>query len=369
MVKVAGFPGRYVQGPGAIAGLPKLLNELQCRQVVVVVDAFIRESVWDPIGQTLASQGVGLTIVEFPGECTEPVIARLSQDAFAAKADCVVGFGGGKTIDTAKGVALSCATRLLIIPTIASNDSPTSRLVVVYNEDHTVSGVRLLTRNPDVVLVDTEIISRAPARFFAAGLGDALSKKDEVMQCHLAGGANFFGTLSLNVVRLMAQACYDTVIEKGESALNQVRTHGKPDADVESVVEATVLLSGLAFESGGLSLAHALVRGFSAQPGLSKFLHGELVAFGSVVQVIAQKEPDERVMSHARDAARLGLPVCFADFGGYAPSDEALADIAARTCSAPYIGHLTPEISESGVVHALRTADAIGAQIRAGKQE
>ena len=112
----------------------------------------------------------------------------LAVDIDPTRDDVIIGFGGGKTIDTAKGLSKAHNLRLIIIPTIASNDSPTSRLIVLYDKQHRVAGVDILTRNPDVVLVDSSIISRAPTRFFAAGLGDALSKKFEAQQCYLAGG-------------------------------------------------------------------------------------------------------------------------------------------------------------------------------------
>jgi hypothetical protein len=163
----------------------------------------------------------------------------------APQADVVIGYGGGKTIDAAKGIAKAHNLRLFIVPTIASNDSPTSRLIVLYDDQHRVTRVDRLTRNPDVVLVDTAIIARAPARFFAAGLGDALSKKFEATQCHLAEGKNFFGTESLATARLLAERCYDTIIEFGLPALKQIQDHGTPNESVERAVEASVLLSGL----------------------------------------------------------------------------------------------------------------------------
>ena len=70
--------------------------------------------------------------------------------------------------------------------------------------------------------------------------------------------------------------CHDTIVEFGEAALRQVAYAQQPDEAVERVIEVTVLLSGIGFESGGLSLAHALVRGFSAHAVLGKFLHGEV---------------------------------------------------------------------------------------------
>lgn len=196
----------------------------------------------------------------------------------------------------------------------------------------------------------------------AAGMGDALSKQCESQQCFLAQGHNFFGTPSLPTARLLAERCHDTIIEFGEAALRQVATAQRPDEAVERVVEATVLLSGIGFESGGPSLAHALVRGFSAHPVLGRFLHGEVVAFGTLVQLVAEGRARAEVAEHAAFVKRLGLPTTFAGFGIAATTAHELDKIARITCTAPYISHLRPTIAAAGVRAAFETAVRIGSE-------
>ena len=73
--------------------------------------------------------------------------------------------GGGKTIDTAKAVAHSVGAATAVVPTIASTDAPTSALSVIYTSDGAFQRYVFQPRNPDLVLLDTEIIARAPIRF------------------------------------------------------------------------------------------------------------------------------------------------------------------------------------------------------------
>jgi glycerol dehydrogenase len=361
-VRSMGFPGRYIQGPGAVAQLPQLLLELGSRRAALLADATVRATLGGRIDAMLAEipQPVPITFswLDFPGECSVATIAALAERASAC--DTVIALGGGKTIDTAKGIARRLAARLVIIPTIASNDSPTSRLIVLYDDAHRVAGVELLARNPDVVLVDTAVIAQAPARFFAAGMGDALSKKFEARQCHLAGGHNFYGTPSLPTARLLADRCYEAILEFGAAALRQVAQERCPNEAVERTVEATVLLSGVGFESGGLSLAHALVRGFSAHPVLGKFLHGEVVAFGTLVQLVAEGRSKSEATEYAAFTRRLGLPASFDWFGIEHMSVAELDEIARISCTAPYSANLRPAIDQSGLRQALEAADLIG---------
>ncbi|GAA4015413.1 glycerol dehydrogenase [Actimicrobium antarcticum] len=359
-VKTIGFPGRYLQGPGAIQELGSLLKELDSRFPVVVADDVVRHAAGKVMDEALATAGIIARQLRFSGECTAGEIGKLVEAAGSSHVDMVIGFGGGKTIDTAKGVAKALGCRLIIVPSIASNDSPTSRLIVLYDDQHGVAGVEKMARNPDVVLVDTAIIARAPVRFFIAGLGDALSKKFEAAQCHLAGGKNFFGTESLATARLLADHCYETILEFGLDAVAQVRAHSAPNDAVERCIEASVLLSGLGFESGGLSLSHALTRGFTAHPELSKFLHGELVGFGTIVQLIAENRPVAEIQKHTKFCQALGLPVSFAEMNVQNISDAALIDIAEKTHAAPYIGNLHPAADVDRIVDCLQRADLLG---------
>ncbi|MCO5130214.1 MAG: glycerol dehydrogenase [Xanthobacteraceae bacterium] len=357
MMRVFGGPHRYVQGPGALAELAPLVA-LYGRRPFVIVDAAVMDLIRPRLEAVFAAADVAATFAAFSGECTAEKIDKMAQQATAARSDVVIGVGGGKTIDNAKGVRIARGGALLIVPTVASNDAPTSRLVVLYRDDHSLSEVRLMATNPDAVVVDTKLIAGAPRRFFVAGIGDALSKKFEVEQCVRAGGLNFYKGRSTSLALMIADQCYRTVRADAVAALAAAAAK-TPDEAFERVVEATILSSGLGFESGGLSISHALTRGFSAIADLSGALHGEQVAFGLLAQLCLEGRSDEFLADVRGFYRAVGLPASLADLGLRDDAAAAIETIAARTLKdAPYVQNFQSEVTQANLAAALARANA-----------
>ncbi|MBI2318761.1 MAG: iron-containing alcohol dehydrogenase [Betaproteobacteria bacterium] len=146
------------------------------------------------------------------------------------------------------------------------------------------------------------------------------------------------------------------------SLLRDHRRIRRDDA-VERVVEATVLFSGLGFEGGGLSMAHALSRGLGAHPKIGAALHGEVIAFGTIAQLLAEERPSGEVRAHADLTRRLGLPVTLAQLGAPSVSEAELEEIARLALEAPYVVNISPRADQARIVAILRAADALGRSV------
>ncbi len=358
--RTIGFPGRYIQGPGALGALGPTLSELGAGRACVILDIAIAERLEPVVDATLGGADIAWTRLDFSFECTAQTIARLAGAAQAHGSDVVVVIGGGKAIDSAKGVARALRLPIVVCPSAASSDAPTSRLIIRYDDDHRVAGVDVLPRNPDAVIVDTEVIVAAPKRLFAAGIGDAISKFYEVTQCTRAQGVNAFGTASLPTALRMAEQTRATLFASGAQAYRDVAQGQLSDA-VEQVVEATVLHSGIGFESGGLSLAHALIRGVTAVPAMAAKLHGELVAFGTLVQLFVEDAHQMEIEQLAMLLEAVELPLTLAELGQAAPlTQDESATIALATLATNYSKHMTPPLTAERLLAGIACADAYG---------
>ncbi|TWI35757.1 glycerol dehydrogenase [Paracoccus sulfuroxidans] len=359
---VFGSPSRYVQGAGALDRIGTELARMG-GSVALVIDPVIEARHGAAIRVACAHADVAPQMLVFGGECTDAEIDRLA--AGLSDAPRIVGaIGGGKCIDAGKALAHRLGARVVTVPSIASTDAPTSHNYVVYDANHQMVAVRKLPLNPELVLVDTAVIAAAPVPLFLAGIGDAIGKIHEVRCCAEADGANIFGGRSALTAVALARACHQIILTDGEAALAAVARQ-TPDAALERVVEATVLMSGLAFESGGLSVAHSMTRGLTALEPWSRQMHGFQVAYASVVQMRAQSAPEAEIDAFAGFCRRIGLPVTLADLGGRAARPDEIARIAEATMTAPHIGHLPQPIDVAGLIRAIDWVEARFARVPA----
>lgn len=349
-LRVFSSASRYVQGPGALDALGGYVGHLGER-AVAFIDAFMHPILADRVSRALSEVAIESRVVAIDGEVTPSYIATLTASIDAYEPQFIIGVGGGKAIDISKGVARSMHVPIVTVPTIASNDSPASRVIAVYDDDHQLAEVVPMDSNPALVVVDSEVILGAPAKFLAAGIGDAISKRFEAEACRLADGLTPQGTRSLQVARLIAEGAYEVLREHGSSAINDAE-RGELTVDYENTLEAVILLSGLAFENGGLSIAHALTRGLMAVPETAAHLHGEHVSYGLLVQLALAAETDEFLDDHAGFLRAIGLPDSLHALGCN-PTDSVLDTIVLATLTAPNIVNFPTPVDARSLTDAI----------------
>ncbi len=362
-------PTKYVQGEDEIKNLGYFVKSFG-DSALLIAHPEDRKRVADKLEETERKYGVHFVVGDFSGECSRQEIARMKQVAKEHNCSCTVGLGGGKALDTAKCVAEGVA--MIAVPTIAATDASTSHSAVMYTEGGEFDDYAYFKASPSVVLVDTTCIAKAPTRFLVSGMGDAMSTWFEARATARAC-ANVNAGLpcgarekicppakGTKTALALAKLCYETLLEDGMKA-KIACDHNVVTPALESIVEANILLSGLGFESGGLAAAHAIHDGLSMLPGTHHAFHGEKVSFGTVAQLVLENAPKEELETVIRFNLEVGLPVCLEDIGVPKISDEALMQVAKKTCIPEESVHSMPfPITEEAVAAAIRAADEIG---------
>ena len=167
---------RFLFGRSVYGRLPELMRPFGTRFAVVGGVTAMEKALPSLMA---AMDGTGyelLCALPFGGACTKAAMQRLADALSPLSPDFIVGMGGGKAIDTAKGVAHMLGLPLVSLPTLVSNCAPITALSVVYKEDGPFDSFMFFPGPPALTVIDLAIAAGAPAEYFRAGMGDTLAK-------------------------------------------------------------------------------------------------------------------------------------------------------------------------------------------------
>jgi glycerol dehydrogenase len=354
MVDVFLGPKQYVQGEGLLWEAGNYLRKMGRRPLVLgdeLVFSLVRPTLQDRLG----AAGLSPSFVLFGGECNLSETSRLEAIVREQELDFIVGTGGGKVIDTSRVVAEKMRRPLVTLPTSAATCSGASSVSVIYEK-----GIRQATVNgksAELVLVDSSILSAAPFRLLAAGMGDALAKWYEGKPSYDRLKENDSATRA--AMTLSAQV-KETIRDLGLKAKQDAETRRNSPA-VETIVENNILLTAIIGGLGGINfriaVAHGLLYGMTVLPQVHQNLHGEMVAYGVVVQLCLERN-EEELKWILPFFSQLGLPLTLRELGLANVEDSLFWEGLKRTCAAGSSVHNMPfPVDERKLYQAMLEAD------------
>lgn len=315
-------PGRYVSGYENIAELGTEVNKI-ADSVVVLLDETVEGIVEKGIKSL--EEKIIIHKVYFNGECCHEEMDRVAEIAKENKVDAVVGFGGGKIMDTTKGAGYKAGVKIVTVPTIAATCASWASHSAVYTKEGIAYEYFDIHKNADLLFMDKKIISEAPKRYLISGMVDTLAKWIET-NAYTKGKNNF--NVELEIARHLAKKCFDEVIEFGKKAITDIEA-GEYSEEVDRMIEHVILTAGLVGGIGGEACravaAHAINNGYTVLAHYKKMLHGEVVGFGNIVQLLLDSEYElaEKVLNFYKDiCAPIGQNGL-----GLNPSDEEMIKV------------------------------------------
>lgn len=261
-------------GPGATRDLgAALLDGFDLAHVLVVTGRDISREIGVRLAAQLEQSGTKVeSVCHLEG--TTRAAARLLERLDESSVTLVIALGGGRPIDVAKLAATRAGIDLVAVPTVLSHDGMCSPVASLIGAD----GVRrsVGAAMPAGVVVDTDIVGRAPEQFIRAGLGDLVSNVTAVEDWRRASAAS---------AETVDEFAASIALMSATSVLD---IEWPPSAEDVAAIARGLVMSGLAMEVAGSSrpcsgaehlVSHALDELETGGP----MMHGEQVALGVLI--------------------------------------------------------------------------------------
>ena len=298
-------------GGGSLDELADALEAFGLGRPALIADPFLAQSgALDRVTASLAGRGVPSRV--FTGVVPDPTTGAVgAAAAFIAEGghDCVIGFGGGSAIDTAKAAAVLSRTGgamralkvphaedrpalpIVAIPTTAGTGSEATRVTVITDDE---TGEKMLCAGlaflPTIAIVDYELTLSCPRRLSADTGIDALT---HAIEAYVSRRANpFSDAMALSAMRLIAPNLRRACDEGDHRPAREAMMLG-------------ALQAGIAFSNASVALVHGMSRPIGARfhvaHGLSNAMLLPAVTAWSVPEATARYAACARAMDLVAD--------------------------------------------------------------------
>ncbi|HYB45660.1 MAG TPA: NAD(P)-dependent glycerol-1-phosphate dehydrogenase [Nitrososphaerales archaeon] len=269
------LPTKVLIGDGVLSQLGEFIEEsARGGKIVIASGSNVQSRVRDKVDDALGDRGFWVDVTAADLENVEKVIASSSDS------HCIIGIGGGKSVDVGKLAAFRKGLPFYSVPTSASHDGISSPFASLKGLDRPYS---VKAKPPLGILADVDIISKAPRRLLSAGCGDLVSKLTAVKDWQLAHRVNgeYYGSYAASLALMSA----DVVIE-GSRRIGKFTKEGVRDL-VEGLI-STGVAAGIAGSSRPCSGSEHLFSHYLdiVAPGVG--LHGEKCGLGTIMMAKLQ---------------------------------------------------------------------------------
>ncbi|MDR0675865.1 MAG: iron-containing alcohol dehydrogenase [Elusimicrobiota bacterium] len=232
------------------------------------------------------------SIIQCNEECSQKEISRIVEIIKTKNISSIVGMGGGKAIDIAKAVANFVNLAIITIPTSSATGACSSALSTIYTEDGNIDKDRdiIFTASPNFVFIDYDLILDEPRKFVIFGITDSLAKYYESFAFTNGKSNDIFTQTALN----LAENIKKTIFQIHEKAISDFDNKILSD-ELKHIFKINLVLApligGLGGEGCRVCISHAVNNSLTQIKKIrqKKFMHGEQVAFGNLLQLYLDK--------------------------------------------------------------------------------
>ena len=264
------LPTKVLIGDGVISKLGDFLKDSAGeKRVVISSGSNVTSKIRRAVDSALDGEPVWIEVSAADMKNVDAVMAA------ASGSGCIVGVGGGKSVDVGKLAAFKLHLPFYSVPTSASHDGIASPFASLKGMDRPYS---IMAKPPVGILADIDVIASAPRRLLASGCGDLVSKLTAVKDWQLAHRVTgeYYGSYSASLALMSAEV----IIERSRA----ISKFGK-DA-VRELVEALIstgVAAGIAGSSRPCSGSEHLFSHYLDLVAPDAGLHGEKCGIGTIM--------------------------------------------------------------------------------------
>ena len=179
------FSSQVITGSGVLNQLPQLLEQYCAKKVYLIADGNTYKAAGKRIYEIIDRCGLQIATCIFGTGALEPDEHSVGRAIMYYEADCdvIIGVGSGVINDIGKIVANVSKKPYIIAATAPSMDGYASATSSMTRDGLKIS---LSSKCADVILGDLDILSNAPLKMMASGLGDMLAKYVSICEWRIA---------------------------------------------------------------------------------------------------------------------------------------------------------------------------------------
>jgi len=297
---------------------------------------------------------VNLTNLQF--DCCYEDISKVKDIILNNNHDAVIAAGGGKVLDSGKYIAEILNIPCITVPLSASTCAGWTALSNIYTKKGQFIKDVALRSCPKVLVFDHKFIQTAPSRTLASGIADALAKwyESSITSSTIDDG---LVQQAIQISRVLR----DQLLINGEKAF---KDEVKNNSSWRNTIEACGLTAGLVGGIGGekcrTAAAHAIHNAITQIITTNKFLHGEIVGVGLLLQLRLEemknnnKLADQSIKQLLVLMKELNLPTTISELGINVFENQNLEKIADFSCRDKSEIHFLPfEISKKDLIKVI----------------
>lgn len=349
-------PEIYVSEPDAIYSLGSLIKQYG-KRVLIVWSKTSKKVTQNAIIESLGIEGIIYLEYLFEGYPTIDTANEIADEVKNHGVEVIVAVGGGRVIDTSKAAGDIVKIPVVSVPTIAATCAAWAALSVMYTKEGNFDHFRHNVHSPQVIIADTTILAKAPERYLKAGVVDTLAKWYETSLSHGEENSELSYDNSVKGARL----AYDFLDEHAVKTINNIQKN-LVDANTVKIIDAIIFLAGNVGSYIGdkafSGFAHPFYHSSRIIKETRSTLHGEIVAFGLLMQAVLEKKKEEEILTIIRNFSELNVAFTLEEIGISEQVEEKLQIISKRISEVfPRIIIQKEYIDESAIIEAAYQAD------------